>query len=153
MAMNSTPAPSLPVGAPESADESENDSVALDSVACWQFLGTSGVGRLAISVEDGVDIFPINYLARDGRIYFRSAPGTKIAELTQSPRVAFESDGRTMLARWSVVVRGTAHRLNSDAEIAQSGIEALHAWQPGDKFNYFEIRPELVTGRFIRPRD
>lgn len=125
----------------------------LDGAECWRLLDREGLGRLAVSTSDGVDIFPVNYLSSQARLYFRSAPGSKIIDLTRDPRVAFEVDGRTMLARWSVVVRGTARRLDSDAEILRSGIAELQAWQPGEKFNYFQIRPERITGRFIRPRD
>ncbi|MEO6532285.1 MAG: pyridoxamine 5'-phosphate oxidase family protein [Pseudolysinimonas sp.] len=128
------------------------DTAILDEEGCWRFLGGSGIGRLAISTESGVDIFPINYLATDGKIFFRSAPGTKIVELTRDPRVAFEADEHTFLARWSVVVRGAARRLESDLEIERSGIQNLATWQAGDKFNYFEIQPTAVSGRFIRPQ-
>jgi len=134
----------------DSADEPE--TTALDGAHCWQMLEREGIGRLAVSTDDGVDIFPMNYLSSHGRIYFRSAPGTKILELTEHPRAAFEVDGRTMLARWSVVVRGTVRRLASEPEILHSGVTSLRAWQPGEKFNYFEIQPEQIAGRFIRPR-
>ena len=134
----------------DSADEPE--TTALDGAHCWQMLEREGIGRLAVSTDDGVDIFPMNYLSSHGRIYFRSAPGTKILELTEHPRVAFEVDGRTMLARWSVVVRGTVRRLASEPEILRSGVDGLRTWQPGGKFNYFEIQPEQIAGRFIRPR-
>jgi nitroimidazol reductase NimA-like FMN-containing flavoprotein (pyridoxamine 5'-phosphate oxidase superfamily) len=129
-----------------------SDTVTLDEEGCWRFLGSNGIGRLAISIESGVDIFPINYLVAEGKIFFRSAPGTKIVELTRDPRVAFEADEHTFLARWSVVVRGTARRLTTDDEIERSGIHRLATWQSGDKFNYFEINPNVVSGRFIRPR-
>ena len=125
----------------------------LDGAACWRHLDREGIGRLAVSVGDGVDIFPLNYLCSHGRLYFRSAPGTKIVELTQHPRVAFEVDGRTMRTRWSIVVRGTVRRLGSDPEILRSGVETLRSWQPGEKFNYFEIQPEQITGRLVHPRD
>jgi uncharacterized protein len=107
---------------------------------------------LAIATDDGVDIFPLTYLSRHGRIYFRSAPGTKILELTEQPRVAFEVDGLSGLMRWSIVVRGTVRRLGSDPEILRSGVETLLSWQPGEKFNYFEIQPEQISGRLVRTR-
>jgi nitroimidazol reductase NimA-like FMN-containing flavoprotein (pyridoxamine 5'-phosphate oxidase superfamily) len=128
------------------------DTAIVDEEGCWRFLGANGIGRLAITTESGVDIFPINYLAAEGKIFFRSAPGSKIVELTRDPRVAFEADEHTFLARWSVVVRGTARRLVSDDEIERSGIDRLATWQAGDKFNYFEIQPTTISGRFIRPQ-
>ena len=124
----------------------------LDTENCWRLLAGTGIGRLAISVDDGVDIFPLNYLSHDARLYFRSAPGSKIVELTRRPQVAFEVDGRANGAHWSVVVRGSARRLASDPEIEHSGIEALKPWQTGEKFNYFEILPQQLSGRLVRTR-
>ena len=127
------------------------ETTVLDGAACWRLLDREGVGRLATSADDGVDIFPMNYLSSRGRLYFRSAPGAKILELTAHPRVAFEVDGQTESGRWSVVVRGTVRRLGADPEILRSGVDTLRSWQPSEKFNYFEIQPEQITGRFIRP--
>jgi nitroimidazol reductase NimA-like FMN-containing flavoprotein (pyridoxamine 5'-phosphate oxidase superfamily) len=137
--------------APISADSPE--TTVLDGPACWRRLDGEGVGRLAVATAEGVDIFPLNYLSRHARLYFRSALGTKILELIEHPRVAFEVDGETESARWSVVVRGTVRRLGSDPEILRSGVDTLRSWQPGEKFNYFEIQPEQLTGRLIRSCD
>jgi hypothetical protein len=145
-------APEGPFEADPAFDDPSETTV-LDGAACWRLLDREGIGRLAVSRDDGVDIFPLNYLSSRGRLYFRSAPGTKVVEITEHPRVAFEVDGRTMLARWSVVVRGTVRRLGADPEILRSGVPTLRSWQPGEKFNYFEIQPEQISGRFIRPRD
>lgn len=134
--------PSTPDGAPA--------TIVLDGAACWHLLGREELGRLAISTDDGADIFPVNYLSRHGRLYFRSAPGTKILELTEHPRVAFEVDGVVTDGRWSVVVRGTVRRLGSEPEIVRSGVETLRSWQSGEKFNYFEIQPEQISGRLVR---
>jgi len=118
----------------------------LDGAACWRLLDREGIGRLAVSTDDGPDIFPLNYLSAHGRLYFRSAPGTKILELTQHPRVAFEVDGRTMLARWSVVVRGTVRRLGSEPEILRAGVHGLRAWQPGESSTTSRSSPSRSPG-------
>ena len=47
----------------------------LDESACWALLHSAGLGRLATVAKGIVDIFPINYLAKDGLIYFKTAPG------------------------------------------------------------------------------
>lgn len=134
------------------------ETIVLDGAACWHLLDREGMGRLAISAADGAAIFPLNYLCSHGRLYFRSAPGTKIVELTEHPRVAFEVDGqvasgRAMGDRWSVVVRGMVRRLGSDPEILRSGVDTLRSWHPGEKFNYFEIQPEQISGRLVPTDD
>jgi nitroimidazol reductase NimA-like FMN-containing flavoprotein (pyridoxamine 5'-phosphate oxidase superfamily) len=119
----------------------------LDTDDCWKFLAAQSLGRLAVRAGEGVDVFPVNYLVHTRAIYFRSAPGSKLIDLTQHPLVAFEIDGQLAHRVWSVVVSGTAARLGSDAEIQESGIDQLHAWYPNDKYNYVRIRAESVTGR------
>lgn len=149
--MMMTSLPIAPNGAHEAPiPEDAPGTTVLDGAACWRLLDGQGIGRLAISADDGVDIFPLNYLSRRGRLYFRSAPGTKIVELSRHPRVAFEVDDPSAPAPWSIVVRGTVRRLGSEPEILRSGVQNLRSWQPGEKFNYFEIQPERISGRLIR---
>ena len=120
---------------------------ALDLERCRRLLRTHELGRLAVRRDDTVDIFPINYLVFDDELYFRSAPGSKLMDLIESPRVAFEIDGRSGRRLWSVVVHGVARRLNDDDEIERSGIRSLQTAHDGEKFNYVAIRTEAVSGR------
>ncbi len=127
-----------------------DDVETLDQDECWRLLAGSTFGRLAVSDDDGADIFPINHLVNDHLVYFRSAPGTKIVSLTERPGVAFETDGTENRQRWSVVLRGTARRLDRDEEIAASGVDELHTVTRSTKWNYFAITPRTLTGvRFI----
>jgi osmotically-inducible protein OsmY len=125
----------------------------LDPAACFELLGTEGVGRLGIQDASGVDIFPVNYLVHDGLVYFRSGPGMKMIRLTESPDVAFEADGHDDEWTWSVVVKGEALRLDDDAEILLSGIRTAATAHPSDKFNYVRIEPRQITGRRFRHLD
>ena len=118
----------------------------LDTDECWRLLADSTFGRLAVSDDDGADIFPINHLVKDRLVYFRSAPGTKIVSLTERPRVAFEADGIENRRRWSVVLRGTARRLGTEAEIEAAGVDELHTFTRSTKWNYFVITPRTLTG-------
>ncbi len=51
----------------------------LDPNECWALLRGSVVGRLAISIANHPDIFPINYVVDHGTVVFRTAEGTKLA--------------------------------------------------------------------------
>lgn len=114
---------------------------------CWDLLGSVDLGRLAVATDHGVDIFPMNYLVKDRMIYLRSAPGSKLVDITERPSVAFEADGIHRRRRWSVVVKGNAKRLGFDAEIEESGVLELRSQNPTEKWNYIRISPESVTGR------
>lgn len=122
----------------------------ISDLECWELLSTTDVGRLAIRTGEGVSIVPVNYLVKDHRIVFSSAPGAKLQELTEHPNVAFEADGIHERDRWSVVVQGGATRLSFDTDIEQSGVRTLPTMTPVDKWNYVRITPTSLTGRRFR---
>ena len=113
------------------------------------YLATVSVGRIAIATDDGIDIFPVNFTTHERHIYFRSAPGSKLIELTERPDVTFEADGSGRARRWSVVIKGAAERLNDDDEIVRSGVAALETVSPSVKNNFVRITPRLVSGRLL----
>ncbi len=123
----------------------------LSAEECLALLATTDLGRLAVIRDETPDIFPVNYLlGGNGKVYFRSAPGTKLIDITLYPAVAFEADGTADGERWSVVVRGEAHRLEYDSEIEESGIHELRSYSPTEKWNYVRIDPRIVSGRRFR---
>lgn len=119
---------------------------------CWKLLEKDGVGRLATAVVDPAtgnvspDIFPINFHLFEKRVFFRTAPGSKLIDLTAQSSVAFQTDGHHGRVHWSVVVRGIAHRMVFDNDIEESGILKLHTTVPTDKWNYVRIEAEAITG-------
>lgn len=121
----------------------------LGEAECWELLAGESVGRIAVCTPTGADIFIVNYLVAGHAVFFRSAPGTKLMAITANPRVAFEADGRHRLHQWSVVVRGTANRLDTDQSIEESGVLRLATAAAGDKWNYVRIEPRSVTGRRV----
>ncbi len=123
----------------------------LDPAQCWEHLRANTLGRLAISVGDEIDIFPINYVVDGESLVFRTAPGTKLLELTIAQHVALEIDGFTSDEAWSVVVKGAAARLELQAEIDAADALPLVPWVPTLKYTYVRIRATSVSGRqFVR---
>jgi len=51
---------------------------ALSEEECWSALSSARVGRLAVTAEDGADIYPVNFVVKDGNLFFRTAPGSKL---------------------------------------------------------------------------
>lgn len=123
---------------------------ALAPDACWELLRGASLGRLAVAADDGVDVFPVNYLVDRDTVVFRTAPGTKLVGIAHDPVVAFEVDGADDVYRWSVVVRGKARRLDADDDIERSGVLALPTLTPTEKHNYVRITPRVVTGQRYR---
>lgn len=118
---------------------------------CWRLLKANSVGRLALSAAGEIDIFPVNYYADGSTILLRTAPGTKLVELTLDERVAFEIDGYTNEKAWSVVVKGTARQLESGDDIAEAEKAPLRPWIPTLKYRFVRITPKEITGRTFHP--
>ncbi|RZU60478.1 pyridoxamine 5'-phosphate oxidase family protein [Zhihengliuella halotolerans] len=122
----------------------------LDDEQCWKLLEHTQHGRLVLNAAGVMDIFPINFRAHDGRILLRTAPGTKLAELTINENVVFQADGITSDEAWSVVVKGTARVLEHSADIAAAEALNLKTWIPTFKDFYVDITPSTITGRHFR---
>jgi hypothetical protein len=120
---------------------------------CWQVLGDSGIGHLALRAHPvGVDIMPINYLVADRQLFFRSGPGNKLKNLMRHPHVAVQVERLQDGSWFSVVLKGEAVRLDSDEDIERSGVLDLAPAQPGEKFNYVRIIPDVISGRTFSAR-
>lgn len=117
---------------------------------CWEYLKTATVARLAVSVGGEVDIFPINIHADGETVLFRTAPGTKLLELTVNSRVALEADAHTEADAWSVVIKGTAREVQHQAEIDAADASPLDPWVPTLKYRYVKVVPTTMTGRYFR---
>ncbi|WP_448256734.1 pyridoxamine 5'-phosphate oxidase family protein [Microbacterium aurum] len=117
---------------------------------CWDRLAEQQLGRLVTHVGDVLDVFPVNYTVDRDSIVFRTAEGSKLTELTINDQVLFEVDEYTDTDAWSVIVRGTAHRLDSAEEVRAADRLPLRPWTPTLKYNYVRIVAASVSGRDIR---
>lgn len=120
----------------------------LDKDTVWRMLAEHPYGRLAVEAGGLVDIFPVNYVAHQHKLYFRTAQGTKLSSLIVNDQVAFEIDEVTPdnLVR-SVVVHGWARRLETRAEIQAAEALPLRSWAPTLKYSFVVIDVETATGR------
>lgn len=125
-------------------------TVPLDAADAWQLLRSRSVGRLAVSVGDRPDIFPVNFLARRDALLVRTGIGTKTARIAVNPHVAFEVDHWTADHAWSVVVHGQARLLDEEDDAAAiAGLlrAPLWAWAPEAKHSFLRITASEITGR------
>ena len=127
-----------------------NPVLELDDEQSWKLLDATQHGRLVVSVAGEPDIFPVNYLTSDRKIYLRTAPGNKLAQLTINSRVLLETDGVLSDEAWSVVLRGTARVLTNSSELAAVEELGLKSWVPTLKDFYVEIEPMSVSGRHFQ---
>ena len=123
--------------------------VTLSEEQCWNLLSRYQLGRLALDVGGGPDIFPVNYVTDGPRVLFRTAPGSKLAGLTQNPRVAFEVDEFDDEHGASVILKGVAHRLELQSEIDEADALPLRPWIPTLKYRWVRITPTQISGRWF----
>ncbi len=126
--------------------EDENPPRQLSPEECWAALEAAPVGRLALSVGNEVDIFPVNFLVVDGAIVILTSPGTKLLELTINDHVAFEVDEFSDTAAQSVVLKGHAERVELQHEIDELDALGREPWIRTPKFRWVRIHPETITG-------
>ena len=125
--------------------------VDLSEAECWELLGSSSFGRLAVTVGTTPDVFPVNYLVHDGEILVRTEAGTKLAAATLMGSVAFEIDFHDDVTRtgWSVVVKGRGREPARLDEIVALDDLDLEPWVDTPKTRWLAVTPREVSGRRI----
>ena len=125
----------------------------LDRDECFKHMERhpAGVGRIALAGPRPVTI-PVNYAVHNGSIVFRTDPGKKFDEAVNDSFVAFEVDWvePTWQTGWSVLVRGQAHVVTDEQEVARLKRLPLLPWADGDKEHFVRIDCQLVSGRRLK---
>ena len=116
---------------------------------CWQRIREAPYGRIAASAAGEIDIFPVNHRVDGASIVFRTAPGTKLLELTIHHHVAFQVDGFTDVDAFSVVVKGEAEEFDRQGEVAGAERLGVTPWAPGEKDRWVRITPSDIQGRMF----
>jgi nitroimidazol reductase NimA-like FMN-containing flavoprotein (pyridoxamine 5'-phosphate oxidase superfamily) len=130
----------------------------LDEAECLRLISPGGVGRIAYASRYGPVVVPVNYQLYEGTIVFRTGQDSSMDEdlrtgITDAEyKVAFEIDEINAAARegWSVLLQGSAHHVDSEAErssVIQAGVQP---WPSGEKGLFLRIVPTRITGRRIR---
>lgn len=133
-----------------------------DSAQIKAILENEHVGRLATNGSDGCPrIKPLNYVYKDGYIYFHSAlDGEKIQDIAKDSRVCFEVDtplgyvkakGSPCSASYryrSIIIQGRAHIIESIEEKYAVLGALMHKYQPEagwDDANEVNITATLIV--------
>jgi nitroimidazol reductase NimA-like FMN-containing flavoprotein (pyridoxamine 5'-phosphate oxidase superfamily) len=123
---------------------------------CLDLLRAGTVGRIGVIVHDAPIVLPVNYrLVETLDLTFlaiRTRPGNVIERA--GLMVAFEIDGIDTVHHqgWSVLVRGTLHRVNPDAADFRQRFDS-HPWLTADRDAWLVIQPFGITGRQLHPAE
>lgn len=134
----------------QQAHQQAKASEPLSEEQCWEYLEAARFGRLATMDDEEIEITPINFVASDRKLYFRTARGAKLFRLTLTGKVALEIDKVSGDRAWSVVVRGSARQLTDSGELERAQSLDLKPWLDTEKIEFVEIEPTRVTGRSFR---
>lgn len=126
-----------------------NGMEVLEPNDCWALVREAAVGRLAISIANHPDIFPINFVVDHGTVVFRTAEGTKLAGAVLGTAVAFEVDGYDggKGEAWSVVIKGRAMEIQKLHDLFEAAELPLFPWHAAPKHRFVRITPDEITGR------
>jgi nitroimidazol reductase NimA-like FMN-containing flavoprotein (pyridoxamine 5'-phosphate oxidase superfamily) len=130
----------------------------LDETECLRLIAQGDVGRIAFSGRYGPTVLPVNYRFYEGTILFRTTPDSPTDEDLRTGiahaeyKVAFEIDDFDSTARegWSVLVQGSAHHVESEAERTSVLAAGVESWAGGDRNQFLRVTPTRITGRRIR---
>ena len=98
----------------------------LDEAACLRLIAAGGVGRIGYTSRFGPVVLPVNYRLHEGTIVFRTGLHSSMVEDLRTGiaeaeyKVAFEIDQIRPATQegWSVLIQGSAHFVESEAEAA-----------------------------------
>lgn len=109
------------------------------------------LGRLAFIAGGRAQVFPMNYVMVGDRIYFLTAPGSKLRAASRAQEVTFELDDVDEAWRegWSVLAYGRLHEVTDEAEIADVRERPLRPWAGGDRSHVLRLDIRELSGRRV----
>jgi hypothetical protein len=132
--------------------------VELTREQCEAHLLAGGVGRAVFVSPRGPVAHPLNFAVSEGDVII-STTVEHADHLEAQAWLSFEIDrvDESMSEGWSVLVTGTARRVDDPDELVGLTALGLTPWAGGPRHALLRIHPEVVTGRLIAqavaPRD
>lgn len=123
----------------------------IDPAECWELVASKEIGRLAVSVANDPDVFPLNYRVDDATIVIRTSPGLKLAAAVLGNPVAFEVDDLddTTHSGWSVVIHGFGEEIEDVTAWLRAEDLNIEPWADSAKSRYLRIVPDRISGRRV----
>ena len=131
----------------------------LDEASCMELLSAGRIARLIYNSRYGPVALPSEYKIHEGSIVFRTYRLTFTEDDLRTGiahaeyQVVVEVDHIDPDARqgWVVLVRGTAHQVDTEAERASISNIGLESWVEGEPEHFIRVEPISIEGQRIRP--
>ena len=118
---------------------------------CFALIAPGGVGRFVFLEGRGPVAVPVNFRMLGNDVVFRTEATTSLSTRAGQLRVSFELDhiDEAMSEGWSVLLSGTAHRVEDPSELVEVAALGIEPWAGGHRDTYYRLRADEVTGRRI----
>lgn len=126
----------------------------LDAGECWRLVGDHGIGRVVFAGDTWTQIVPTTYDAVNGTAYFRAPTFGELARRVDGHTASLQVDDldRDTLTGWSVLMTGTAHRVEDAATVASLwSLGRPHAWFPGKQTQWIALPVDTMRGQRVGP--
>jgi len=131
----------------------------LDEASSMELLSAGRIARLIYNSRYGPVALPSEYKIHEGSIVFRTYQVTFTEQDLRTGiahaeyQVVVEIDHVDPDARqgWVVLVRGTAHHVDTEAERASISNIGLESWVEGEPEHFIRVDPISIEGQRIRP--
>ena len=125
--------------------------IVLDRAECLELLAAKSVGRVAYAGEAGARILPVNYIALNDSVIFRTVPDGEIFHHALSSICAFEIDETDEFfeSGWSVVIVGRLQLATEDDFASMRYGKVPEPWAGGDRNMFVRLPCEHVSGRRV----
>lgn len=131
--------------------EKEPPITVLDDEQTWELIKGTRFARLGTIGEDGfAHITPLNIVTDGVKIFFRTAAGSKLTQLTLEEKVTVQFDRAEGHHAHSVNVFATARLLTDTQDINYVQKLNLEPWLDTEKLEFVELTPVKLTGRRFR---
>jgi uncharacterized protein len=131
-------------------DRSHNGIEALSEQQCRELLASQDLGRIAFSIGDQPEVFPVNYAADGTVVVFRTASDNRLQQAALR-RVAFEVDGwdPDTTVGWSVVLKGVAQDVTTGIDPFSAALRErrVSPLAPGVRERWIAVYPSEISGR------
>ncbi len=124
----------------------------LDEDECLRLLEEGSLGRIGAVVRGHPIIFPVNYVAFERAILFRTRRGGELDGATADVTVAFEIDGADNVYHegWSVLTIGRCAHESGSVELGKVPASRLSPWAASGRDLLVRISIDVISGRRIR---
>jgi uncharacterized protein len=129
----------------------------LDVDECLELLRSTAIGRVAVVADGFPVVLPVNYRVVEpepSRVWFalRTRPGNVVDRARMHAALQIDSTDTHHQEGWSVLVRGTLHRVDPDAAAFRDRFDP-EPWMVDDRDSWLVIDPFMITGRRLHAAD